>query len=351
MNHKNRLKQALKKEITIDEICFGIRNFEGVTRKRPIADISDLFDKVRDSYGSCIADIGDDAAVIDINTDQYLLLAADGIWGRLIEKSPWWAGYAAVLSNINDIYAMGGKPIAMVDIVSAGDTKTLKAVVEGMVEGVRKFNVPVVGGHTHPDPGHASVSIGILGLVDKNAVIKSSTAHVGDNIVAAIDLDGRTGPNSVYSWETTSHKSPQDLKKLYGSIEELGKKRLLTSGKDISNPGLIGTLGMLCEASCKGAVVDIEKIPYPAESNIPAELWLMIHPGTGFVMTLSENNTEACLDILKKGGFDAAVIGTITDKSRVDIVWKNETRTVFDLNKEPVAVRIKNIKSNEKEQK
>ncbi len=35
-------------------------------------------------------------------------------------------------------------------------------------------------------------------------------------------------------------------------MEEIGKRHLATAGKDISNPGLIGTLGMLLEVSGKG---------------------------------------------------------------------------------------------------
>ena len=32
--------------------------------------------------------------------------------------NPYWAGYCSVLVNVNDIAAMGGKPLAMVNIMS-----------------------------------------------------------------------------------------------------------------------------------------------------------------------------------------------------------------------------------------
>ena len=62
---------------------------------------------MRSEYGDCIVDFGDDAAVLDAGTDDVVLFAADGIWGRLLEASPWWAGYSSVLVNVNDISAMG----------------------------------------------------------------------------------------------------------------------------------------------------------------------------------------------------------------------------------------------------
>jgi len=45
------------------------------------------------------------------------------------------------------------------------------------------------------------------------------------------------------------------VREKYRVMQEIGEKKLVTAGKDISNPGLIGTLGMLLETSKKGARV------------------------------------------------------------------------------------------------
>ena len=311
--------------IDLKNVKKAILSFDGLKRKKPIAKISECFEKVRDTYGGCAADLGDDAAAIMIPGDDYILFAADGIWGRLLEKSPWWAGYTAVLSNVNDIYAMGGKPLAMVDIVSSGSPEELAEIFEGMAAGVQKFGVPVVGGHTHPDPGQASVSIAIIGTVGKENIIRSDRAGPGDDIIMAVDLDGHQGPNSPYSWESTSHKSRGDLMKLYGGIQTLAVKKLLTAGKDISNPGIIGTLGMLCESSGTGAIVDLEKIvrptveSHPDQPEIPIERWVLVHPGSGFILTAGPENSDECLKILEEAGFTAAVVGKITEDRKIVI--------------------------------
>ena len=95
----------------LKKIAKEIREFEGVTRKKPLAELINIFDTVRSEYSNSVVDFGDDAAVIDIGGDDYILFAADGIWGRLVNASPWWAGYTSVLVNVNDIAAMGGKPV------------------------------------------------------------------------------------------------------------------------------------------------------------------------------------------------------------------------------------------------
>ena len=179
----------------LHKIAREIREFEGVVRKKPIADLINIFESVRSEYANSVVDFGDDAAVIDIGGDDYILFAADGIWGRLINASPWWAGYTSVLVNVNDIAAMGGKPIAMVNVLSSDDKNACKEILRGIRDGIAKFGVPMVGGHLHPDTPYTSLSVAIIGTVKKGCEIRSGTAQGGDSIIAAYDMDGKVGPN------------------------------------------------------------------------------------------------------------------------------------------------------------
>src|SRR3972149_11488071 len=145
----------------LNRIAKEIREFEGVTRKKPIADLINIFESVRCEYSNSVVDFGDDAAVIDVGGDDYILFAADGIWTRLIEASMWWAGYSSVLVNVNDIAAMGGKPVAMVNVLSSDNEKTCRELLRGIRDGVAKVGVPMVGGHLHPETAYISLSVGI----------------------------------------------------------------------------------------------------------------------------------------------------------------------------------------------
>jgi putative methanogenesis marker protein 2 len=320
--------------LNLEELAERIKNFEGVTRKKLIEDITSIFETVRSEYGNAIVDFGDDAAVIDIGGDDVILFAADGIWGRLLDASPWWAGYGAVVVNINDIAAMGGKPLAMVDVASSNTPEACREFMEGLAEGVRKFGVPVVGGHVHPDTRYNSLSVAIIGIVKKDCVIRSDTASPGDLVIAAYDMDGKIGPNSPYSWDTTSFKEPAKVRETYLVTQEIGRRKLATAGKDISNPGLIGTLGMLCETSGIGASVDLEKIPRP--DNVDFEQWLKVHPGTGYVFTADAGKAEECITVFEEAGLTASVIGIIDKGSKLDIYDKTGRVTVFDFSKENI---------------
>lgn len=318
----------------LEKLAEGIRNFEGVTRKKQIEDIVSVFEAVRPEYKDAIVDFGDDAAVMDIGGDDVILFAADGIWGRLLEKSPWWAGYGAVVVNVNDIAAMGGRPIAMVDIASANTPGACKELMEGLAEGIRKFGVPVVGGHIHPDTNYTSLSVAIIGIAKKDALIRSDTAKPEDLVIAAYDMDGKIGPNSPYSWDTTSFKEPDVVRERYLVTKKIAEAGLVTAGKDISNPGLIGTLGMLCETSGVGAAVDLEKVPVP--EGVDFEQWLKVHPGTGYVFTATPKKANDCVKAFEESGLTAAVVGKITADQKLDIYEKQEKVTVFDFSKDSI---------------
>jgi putative methanogenesis marker protein 2 len=318
----------------LQKIAEEIREFEGVTRKKPIADLINIFQTVRFEYSNSIVDFGDDAAVIDIGGDDYILFAADGIWGRLVNASPWWAGYTSVLVNINDIAAMGGKPVAMVNVLSSDNKNACKEILRGIRDGIAKFGVPMVGGHIHPDTPYTSLSVAIIGTVKKGCEIKSGTAQAGDIIIAAYDLDGKVGPNSAYSFDTTTAKEPEEVRGKYRVMQEIGEKKLVTAGKDISNPGLIGTLGMLLETSNKGARIDLIKISKPEKMDFTQ--WLKVHPATGFIVTALPENEPEVIGLFEKAGYTAANIGEVDDTSKLDICFSDKCVTVFDFKKDVV---------------
>ncbi|WNY23330.1 Thiamine-monophosphate kinase [Methanimicrococcus hongohii] len=319
----------------LQKLADSVKTFDGTSRKSPIASVSEIFKEVADAYGGCVADFGDDAAAIDIGNGDVILFAADGIWGRLIEKSPWWAGFTSVIVNINDIVAMGGRPLAMVDVVSSTDSETFKEIFKGMAEGVKKFGVPVVGGHTHPE-GEKSLSVAVIGIAKKEHLIRSDSAKPGDLVIYAIDVDGRTGPNSPYSFESVFSKTPETIRKMYEAPQIIGQKKLATAGKDISNPGVIGTLGMLCETSGVGARIRLADIVIPNDPEITIEKWCLMHPGTGFVFTAAAGKAEECMSVLRAGGMTAAICGEITANKKVIIENGLNSAIVFDFEKDKI---------------
>ncbi|MDK2916643.1 MAG: uncharacterized protein PWR25_1200 [Euryarchaeota archaeon] len=318
------------KDCSTDTVARAVREYEGVTRKK---EIGDMIRSLRIESPDVIASFGEDAAVIRHNAEDALLLAADGIWSKLMEADPFWAGYCAVLVNVHDIAAMGGRPVAMVDILSVTDDRIRDEVTRGMVAASAQFGVPIVGGHLHPDTPYSVVDVAILGTATMDQIIYSNTAEVGDVVVAAIDLDGRVHPSCSFNWDSVTMKPADVVRAQIRVMEDLGKEHLVTAGKDISNPGVIGTLGMLLEVSGKGAAIDLEAIPRPDLSaiNLPFEQWVRMYPGMGFILTVRPENVEEVCRRFGDVGITAAAIGEVDGTRKLSVRYLGRETQVFDL--------------------
>jgi len=335
---------------TLSEIVSTIRNYPGVTRKRPIAKVLETMPLARNAYFDLevLAAAGDDSAAFEISSEvegsAVYLLAADGIMRSLIDIDPYWGGYVSVLVNVNDIVAMGGLPLAMVNVLCTTTEDIQKEVIRGINDGCEKFGVAMVGGHTHPDGETDSISVAILGIVPKDCLITSHGANEGDSLIFALDMDGQVTPGIPYSFDTTSHKTPEAVQAQLKAIGVLAGMKIISSGKDLSNPGMLGTVGMLMETSGKGCVIDLDAIPRP--ESLEFSHWLTVYQGCGFVLTTAPGNEKVVADVLEEVGLTVSVCGTVTGDSIVIIRQGEDDAVLFDLNTDFITgAKPKDIKS------
>jgi selenophosphate synthetase-related protein len=318
--------------INLDQIIERIRNYEGLLRKKPIEDV---FDKLvlHGQPGLQLPNFGDDAAVIPWK-EGFLLLAADGIMTRLLVNEPYAAGKAAVMVTVNDIYSMGGRPLAMVNVLASGDENHRAQVVEGIRKGCEKLKVPMVGGHLHPDApeNSPSLAVAILGYAKK--LLRSHLAEAGDDIILAVDLKGDKGCRSVVSWDANSGKTPEELLHRLEALPIIAEKELAQACKDVSNAGILGTVSIMMENSCKGAVIEVTSIPNPAEIELFD--WLVCFQSFGFVLSVSPKNSEAILSLFREREITAAIIGEVTEQPTVILKDGSDSKVLFDFRQDRI---------------
>jgi hypothetical protein len=318
------------------QIIDEIRAYPGITRKRNIYLITSGLQAAVD-FGNTIADFGEDAAAI-YHRGEYLLLAADGIWSGLIEANPYAAGKASVMASVNDIYAMGGRPLAMVNVIGLPDTSCYEEIVRGIMKGCAKFRVPMVGGHLHPDTRELSLSVSILGTA-KNLLL-SSNAREGQNIVFAVDLEGRGYQcKPVISWDTNSGKTSDQVLERLEVLPLLAEHGLCCTAKDISNGGLLGTIALMLETSEKGAVVTLDSIPKPPEFSLVD--WLKAFLSYGFVLCVDKDKTSRVIDACTRKNVTCCVIGEVTPERKMRLSYQGTTDILFDLEKEAITGIVK----------
>lgn len=311
-------------------IIDAIRQFPGVTRKGKIHEVTDMFPLK--GFPQVFAAEGEDAAAIDMG-DRYVLFAADGIMESLVKSDPYLAGYFSVLVNVNDIAAMGGRASGMVDILSMSDAHSCDELLKGIQEGIRRFNVPLVGGHTHPDCHYNAIDISIIGHVPKDSIVLSSTARPGDDIVFVMDVDGYYPKSVPYAWVTTLDKDIAFVQDQMEAAAVVADRKLVHAGKDMSNPGSLGTLGMMLECSEMGATVDVNKIPVPEDCEDFVK-WLLAYQGCAFVYSCPPESSAEVIEIFEKVGCKGAVVGKVDDTKVFKLKYNGEEGVLFDFNKD-----------------
>lgn len=306
------------------------KNTATLKRKKAIQPPLKVFSNLW-NFGSTVDPIGDDAAIIKID-DSYLLFSCDGILPQLVKEEPFWAGYCAVLVSVSDIYAMGGRPLAVVNLLSAPDEENSITIAKGMAEGCHKLGVPMVGGHFFPDEP-SGVATAIIGKASH--LLRATEGRPGQSLIAAIDLVGRRFKHYP-QWNSTSDLSPERMQMKLEVLPKLAEARLVTAARDISNAGILGTIGMLAENSTCGATINLEKIPIP--SSVEMKDWLEIYPGYGFILAVNADDEEEVISQFEREGISASVIGKLTDSLKVSVSLGDEELTYLDFNSESLVL-------------
>ena len=129
--------------------------------------------------------VGDDAAVV-APPAGHLLLAADAIVGGidfLPDEPVVQVGRRAVLANVSDIAAMGGRPLHVLVSILAPAGIDVLGLVAGIAAGVADYGCEVAGGDLSSTAGPLVVSVAITGCVDDGgAPVLRSGARPGDGV-------------------------------------------------------------------------------------------------------------------------------------------------------------------------
>ena len=208
------------------------------------------------SIECCEVVIGDDAAAIEQN-GEYLLLAAEGVYNPLLEANPYLAGKTSVITNVNDIYSMGGRPLAVLDVLFSSDTEEINQVLRGINDNASRYNVPVIGGHLNSGTETSTLSVFILGKAKK--LLSSFNAREGDDLVLVTDGEGRFFEDFKF-WDSSSSLSDRDATGQLEILPLLAEEGLADAAKDVSMAGAIGSILMLLECSGKGGEIFLDNI-------------------------------------------------------------------------------------------
>ncbi len=316
----------------LDEIVQALRGSRYFRHKTDIGDVLSTLEQSLPGGMQHMAQavaVGDDCAAIK-DGDSYLLFAIEGMTGEFVQEMPWFAGYSAVMVNISDIYAMGGRPLAVVNALWSAGSVAAEQLLKGMAAASKVYGVPIVGGHSNTRSSHGQLAVSILGRA--NRLLSSFNASPGDKLMMAIDMRGRF--ESIYPyWNASTKAPPERLREDLEILPRLAESGLCDAAKDISMAGVLGTSLMLLECSGVGARIDMTRLPTPPQ--VPILRWLSAFPSYGFLLSVRPQHEEAVRAMFHERHLTCETIGEATEGHRVLLEQEEEQATLWDFDQCP----------------
>jgi selenide, water dikinase len=209
---------------------------------------------------------GDDAAVYRIAEDRAVVVTTD--FFTPIVDDPYDFGRIAAANALSDIYAMGARPLFVLNLVAFPRDLLAEGILEEIIRGgsevASEAGVPTLGGHSIDDP-EPKFGLVAVGEVDPRRMVTNAGARPGDALVltkplgvgvvaAAIKKDAApdTVVRSAIGVMTTLNRGAADAMRAVGP----------SAATDVTGFGLLGHLHRMLRASGVAARVRSADVPF-----------------------------------------------------------------------------------------
>jgi uncharacterized protein len=300
-----------------------VREHPGLSAKSVIGLVSDVF-----GPSDWLRGPGDDGAAVPL-AGTNVVVCGEALLPSFVKADPFGAGVAAVLTNVNDLAAMGAKPLGIIDTIAADDG-TARSVLEGIRHACQLYAVPLLGGHLTRHRGEPSLSA--FGVGHTAHPLSVANIRAGQSLVVACATEGDLREDFPFfrSFEVRGGGAAGDVR----TLAEVADSGACVGAKDISMAGLVGSLAMLLEHGRFGVTVDLDRLPQPA--GVPLDRWLTCFPSFGFLLCVPRGSEAACIRPFMVRGLEAAVVGEIDGSGQIALRRGAEQVTAIDLTTESV---------------
>lgn len=294
-------------------------------------------------------DTSDDAGVYRL-TDELALVQTVDFFTPIVDD-PYSFGQIAAANALSDIYAMGGKPLTVLNIVafpiSTLDKSILADILRGAGDKVNEAGATLVGGHSIDDK-EPKFGLAVTGLVHPDKVRANASARPGDKLIL-------TKPIGVGILTTSIKKdrlSVEETERLTSVMSTLNKKAAeimepynVHACTDVTGFGLMGHASEMAKGSGAGLIIRKDAVPVlPRVRELAEEGFVpggtrnnyahlegtVLYPDTmdqidryilcdavtsgGLLISAAPENAGQLLDELVAAGVEAALIGDVTDE-------------------------------------
>ncbi len=286
---------------------------------------------------------------------------------------PFQGAATGVGGILRDIFAVGARPIAVLDSLRFGEPEAsqrsrylLERAVAGIGHYGNSIGVPTVGGEVYFEGSYEQnclVNAMCLGLAPRERLIRSAAAGPGNLVVLLGALTGRDGIGgasvlaSAELGEGDEAKRPSvqigdpfTQKKLLECCLELLDRGLLVALQDLGAAGLTSSVSEMASKGAVGVDLDVACVPLREQGMEPFEI-MVSESQERMLCVIEPTQLEAVLQVCERWETLATAIGEVTSAERVRVLDGGEVMAdlpvhvlvddcpLYDLAPEPPSAR------------
>jgi len=303
-----------------------------------------------------VAGVGEQAGVIAIGDGLAVAFKIES-HNHPSAVEPYQGAATGVGGILRDVFAMGARPIAVLDALRFGDPSDARTrhLVDGVVRGVGGYGncvgVPTVGGELVFDPsyqGNPLVNVMAIGLLEDGMLMRASADGPGNLVVLYGSATGRDGIGgaSVLASATFGEQDPSKRPSVQVG-DPFAEKLLIEATLEIIAKGLavsiqdLGAAGITC-ATCEtadrggtGMLVDLDAIPRREPGLEPFEV-MISESQERMVAIVEPGRWEGVRAVCDRWDLPVAIIGRVTENPEIVILTGPDGSGALDADGRPV---------------
>ena len=282
---------------------------------------------------------GENAGIIDIGDNLAIAMKIES-HNHPSAIEPYQGAATGVGGIIRDIFAMGARPIALLNPLRFGDVENnerVKTLVEGVVAGIAGYGncigIPTVGGEVYFNDsynGNPLVNAMCVGIIEHDKIHRGNASGVGNSIMYVGAATGRDGMGGASFASVELTEESEEKKSAVQVGDPFMEKLLLEACLELLETGSIvglqdlgaaGLTSACCETATRGEggmEIDVLKIPRREKGMLPVEIMLS-ESQERMLLIVEKGREEEVVKIVEKWNLHAVTIGTVTDNGRLMI--------------------------------
>jgi phosphoribosylformylglycinamidine synthase len=284
---------------------------------------------------------GENAGVVDVGGGLALAFKVES-HNHPSAVEPFQGAATGVGGILRDIFAVGARPIAILDSLrfgEPGDSDRSRYLLERAVAGIGHYGnsigVPTVGGEIYFEPSYEHnclVNAMALGLASHDRLIRSAAVGPGNVLVLLGALTGRDGIGgasvlaSAELGESDEAKRPSVQigdpfaeKKLLECCLELLDAELLVALQDLGAAGLTSSSAEMAAKGGVGLVIDAARVPLREPGMEPFEI-MVSESQERMLCVVEPRLMDRVVSVCERWETLATPIGMVTDSGRLRVL-------------------------------